>query len=321
MRCYPRRFVARLCCVLLFFSSLLFCLGFGQLSLSAQQMQEVTAISTASLAQQQVQQGVTTYKAGDYIGAIKQWQKALDIYTNEGDALKIAIVEENLARAYQQTGQIKLAIKAWQQSIDRHRQVGDSTKVGRLLTELAQAYSQLGQYRQAITLLCNAELEAKTCISESALGIAQSTGDHLGETAALGGLGNAHRQRGAYEVAITYLEQGLTLGKTLEPRIYLASTLNSLGNAHVSRALLKYRRARSFRKSGYVRQADALTKEARADDSFGLQYFQDSLATSSQDSHRIRALLNEIPIYYRRGDSFLGIAAHQQATRILSTLP
>ncbi|HBE18141.1 MAG TPA: hypothetical protein DDW51_11115, partial [Cyanobacteria bacterium UBA11367] len=65
-----------------------------------------------------------------------------------------AIVQENLARAYQEIGQIDKAINYWQEVTATYGKLGDIWQVGRSLTEQAQAYTHLGKYRDAIAILC-----------------------------------------------------------------------------------------------------------------------------------------------------------------------
>ncbi len=323
MRRFHRGFIFRFACLLLFFTSLLGCI-ITHHPLSIAKQVSVSLMKTADVANapQQVQKGVLYYQSGDYRGAIESWEKALVIYKKTNDSGNTALVQENLARAYQQTGQLDLALNTWQQTVEFYRQRGDRTKVGRLLTEQAQTLSQLGQHRQAIALLCNPKQDANDCVTDSALGIARSLKDIEGEVAALGSLGNAQRQRGDYESAITWLEKGLVTTKTLDNQSYQAATLNSLGNAHTSRALLKYRRARSLQAIGENKQANTLEAEARTDDQAGLQYFQTSLALSTiEPLNQLQTLLNVIPLHYRSNEYALGTEAHQQARKILSTLP
>lgn len=320
---FYRRFIFHLACLLLFFSSLLGCIIANHpLSSASPQLIALTQAADATNAPQQAKQGALHYQSGDYRGAIESWASALALYQKQNDLDNAALMQENVARAYQQTGQLDLALKTWQQTVEFYRQRGDRTKTERLLTEQAQTFSQLGQHRQAIALLCTPEPEANDCVADSALGIARSLKDTEGEVAALGSLGNAHRQRGDYERAITWLEQGVDIAETLEDQSYRAAILNSLGNTHTSRALLKYRRAKSLQAIGENDQASTLETEARTDDQAGLQYFQTSLSIpTNAPLNQLRTLLNVIPLHYRSNKNALGIKAHQQARQILSTLP
>ena len=320
---FCRRFIFRFACLLLFFFSLLGCIIADQPLSSAKQvsvsLMQTTDIATAP---KQVNQGVLHYQSGDYHGAIKSWTSALAFYKKTNDLVNAGLVQENLARAFQQIGQLDLAIDNWQQTADLYRQLGDHIKVGRLLTEQAQTFSQLGHHRKAITLLCNQKLDGNDCVKDSAIGIARSLKDAKGEVAALGSLGNAHRQRGAYEAAIIWLEKGLAIAPTLDDQPYHAAILNSLGNVHTSRALLKYRRAQSLKVIGENDQGNTLEAEARTDDQAGLQYFQNSLTTPiNEPLNQLKTLLNIIPLHYRFNENALGIEAHQQARQILSALP
>ncbi|WP_299412309.1 CHAT domain-containing protein [Acaryochloris sp. IP29b_bin.148] len=291
-------------------------------SSASPQLIALTQDADATNAPQQAKQGALHYQSGDYRRAIESWTSALALYQKQNDLDNAALMQENLARAYQQTGQFDLALNTWQQTVAFYRQRDDRTKIGRLQTEQAQTYSQLGQHRQAIALLCTPEPSANDCVADSALGIARSLKDTEGEVAALGSLGNAHRLRGNYKTAITWFEKGLAIAQTLDNPSYQAATLNNLGNAHISRALLKYRRAQSLQAIGENDEANTLTIEARTDDQAGLQYFQTSLSMPTNEPlNQLRALLNVIPLHYRANENTLGIEAHQQARQILPTLP
>ena len=64
------------------------------------------ANSESIAASQFVQQGVDFYQAGDYQAAIEQWRAALDSAQRAGHLPNTVIVLENLARVYQQLGQL-----------------------------------------------------------------------------------------------------------------------------------------------------------------------------------------------------------------------
>ncbi|MBD2103733.1 CHAT domain-containing protein [Leptolyngbya sp. FACHB-261] len=330
---------------ILFFSSLALCLWLGPVvwqngrpklgsMATAQVMPQVKAqvkaqAQAATTAQadsqhQQVQQGVERYQAGDFQGAVERWQPALVAYRNANRPTETAIVLENLARAYQQLGQIDRSISHWEQAIATSRQLGDSRQVARLLTEQAQSYSSLGQHRQAIALLCGAYGEAHNCAEASALQLARSQQDRPTEAAALGSLGNAYRLSGEYGQAIEYLNAGLQLARELNQTTYTIAALNDLGNAHASLAQSQYRQASSAEQRGGSNEASQLRTQGRNQDSQALQYFQESLqlARSQKDqSAQLRALLNLVPTYHRSNDSDRAAESLQQAVALLDRLP
>jgi CHAT domain-containing protein len=287
---------------LLFILSLLLGLSLGQVSATAR----FGSAAQRGNAVQLMQQGVEAYQRGDLAAAITAWQTALTHYQAEGNLQQTATALENLARAQQAMGQTAAELQLWQQAESAYRIAADDLHTGRMRTEQAQTYSRLGQYAKAIDLLCGEPLggELLTCRSDSALGIAQAlpSQDLPGELTALGSLGDAYRLRGKAELAIRYLEQGLTLALALQEPSYLISIQNSLGNAYFSLAQLNYRRALSARQIEELQEAQAFEAQAQGWDKQALEKFQASqaLAQAQGDSTaELRARVSSLPIYYR----------------------
>jgi CHAT domain-containing protein/tetratricopeptide (TPR) repeat protein len=313
---------------LLFVLSLLGCLYLGQwswnghratgLSVQAQAVQPAQTTTN-----QQVQQGVERYQAGDYAAAIELWQAALVTYQSAGDLKSTAIVLENLARAYQALGQTDAELRTWQQANQVYQQLNDLPQVGRMLTEQAQLYSRLGQYRNALALLCT-PAGNPTCDADTALAIAQTAGDRQGEAAALGSLGDAHRLRGDYERAIDYLQSGLRLSQELNNPAYLLATYNSLGNAYLSLAQLNYRRALSSEQIEEYVEAEQFQQQGQSYDNEALQAFQQGDAVAQAQSDRlgqVRLQLSSVPPAYRTQGQPAGDRLLQQLLTAWPTLP
>ncbi|RCJ32833.1 hypothetical protein A6V25_12120 [Nostoc sp. ATCC 53789] len=123
----------------LFLTTLLTYLLFGQV-VSAQ-TPNVTAL---------VEQGIKDYDTGNFHNAVKHWEDALIQYKSNSAAT--AVVNENLARAYQQLGENKAAIASLSAAIRDYGAVANIQQVGRMKSELAQVYSNLGQPRKAIAV-------------------------------------------------------------------------------------------------------------------------------------------------------------------------
>lgn len=273
---------------ILFLCSLTLCLWLGQFD------QIVTAQSPD--APQLVQQGIERYKAGDFRGAITPWQTALNVYQKSQNRANVAIVSENLARAYQQLGESEEALSHWDKVIAYYHASKDWKQMGRMLTEAAQAYSDFGQPGKAIALLCSNEKpkpkEKRVCRQGSALQIALEQKDKSGEVAALGSLGEAYRLSGDYEQAIKDLEQA----KEIKDPAYQFSVLNSLGNAHFSKGQLESLHANSALQLG-IRKANEFQQNARKNYESALQYFQSSLQLAREQDNKpgqMQALLNVI---------------------------
>jgi CHAT domain-containing protein/lipopolysaccharide biosynthesis regulator YciM len=276
----------------LFLTTLLVCILFGQV-VSAQTPNASTL----------VEQGIKDYKDGNFADAIKHWQEALNQYKDNPSGA--AVVNENLARAYQQTGQNKEAIASLSAAIRDYGAVENIQQVGRIKSELAQAYSNLGQPRRAIALLCG-EVAKKSnnyenplsreikCIPESAIQIAAKYNDKRGQVAAWGILGEAYRLMGNYDQAIKYLHAGEKVSPEYEPLV-----LNSLGNAYRSRAQLRELQANSANKASIFSKEKELTQQSVEDYEKAREYFQESLKLARNQKQNIaemRGLLNLIQL-------------------------
>jgi CHAT domain-containing protein len=273
---------------------------------------------------QLVDDGITRYQAGDYPGAIAQWETALELYSQEQPSPDKTVLLENLARVYRLTGQLSESIDYWEQAKQSAEALDDFEHLGRLVTEQAQTFSRLGQARRAITLLCGNAGPNNPCIRDSAIGLAREINDPFGETAALGSLGEALRLRGEYEGAIAALKKSLNLARTLNQANFQLSALSSLGAVYASQAQVNYRRAKSAELAGDQQDSDRLKVQAQADDQKALEYFLagQTLAISLGDSGaELRSQLSLIPLYRRLGKPDQALAAQVSARQLLQTVP
>ncbi|MBW4691234.1 MAG: CHAT domain-containing protein [Lyngbya sp. HA4199-MV5] len=306
----------RVCRLLgLFIASIILCLSLSRVVVAQ-------AVSPAQL----VQQGVDRYQAGDYKTAVDRWKAALEADPN--DRANTAIIQENLARAYQQLGRSDTAIDQWEQVTAYYRQTKALQSLGRSLTEQAQVYSSLGQARKAIALLCGQELnrlratDQLACLPESALQLARAANDKKGEAAALGSLGDAQRLLGDYPAAIVLLKASLELAP--DTPAYRIAALHSLGNAYSSLAQVNYRRAESANQRGDSQEERRFTTIGKEHDEIALQSFQQGLqlAQSQRDvAGELRSLISAIPAYYRTDKTTAAMQAHRQATAVLARVP
>ncbi|MEH1938791.1 MAG: CHAT domain-containing protein [Nostoc sp.] len=302
----------------LFLATLVICLLFGQV-VSAQ-------TQNASVL---VEQGIKDYDAGNFQNAAKHWQEALNQYKNNPSGT--AVVNENLARVYQQLGQNKEAIESLSAAIRDYGAVGNIQQVGRMQSELAQVYSNLGQPRKAIALLCGQlvdkskisgiqESQKIECTPESAEQIATKHNDKRGKFAALGILGEAYRLIGNYDQAIQYLH----VAQQVSPE-YDFLVLNSLGNAYRSRAQLHELEANSAKQAGIVSKENEFSNKSAADYNQAREYFQNSIKLAHRQKQplaEMRGLLNLIQLGSQTkvisDETFNN--AHEDALKILKDL-
>ncbi|MBE9191076.1 CHAT domain-containing protein [Gloeocapsopsis crepidinum LEGE 06123] len=305
---------ARYYFILIMLLSSLTCLWWGNMPLLAQ----------VPYAHQFVQQGIERYQAGDYNGAIAPWQRALILYQKaKNNQQEVAIVAENLARTYQQLGQSNQAIQYWEQAIAYYRPI-DRQQTGRLLTEQAQSYSSMGQNRQAIALLCGAVQSNQECLPQTAVSIARSHKDLLGEAAAWGSLGEAYRIRGDYLQAIDYLQHSLKIATEIASFQLHISALNSLGNTYSNLAQVSDRASKSAERLGESEQANQLRQQVVSHTTKAVEFFQNSLKVAQQQNDRVnqtRAYINLIPLYYQQENFIAAAQANQQALVLWQQLP
>ncbi|HEY9662429.1 MAG TPA: tetratricopeptide repeat protein, partial [Allocoleopsis sp.] len=320
-RCQSAR---RLLFGLLFGASLFIILGLGQANFSPFR---TAAIAQDISAEQWMQRGVDHYQTGSIEEAITDWQSALTLYQANHALEQVAVTLENLARGYQALGQTRMELDYWQRADSIYQQLGNKLRIGRVLMEQAQTYSRMGQYGRAITILCSEPDEvAQICHTESALGIVRSLPerDRVGEVVAYGSLGDAYRLRGEPERALEYLEQGLRIARELQEPVYLISTLNSLGNTHLSLAQLNYRRALSAQQIEEAKEATTFELKAQEQDAKALEYLEESFALAQANADRaaqLRALISTLPIYYRSENREQNAQILQQAIILAESLP
>ncbi|MBW4616264.1 MAG: CHAT domain-containing protein [Desmonostoc vinosum HA7617-LM4] len=307
--------------IILFIISFTLCFCLNNLQFTTLQ-----AIAQTPNASQLVKQGIANYKSGEFLDAIQPWKTALELYQKSNDFPNVAIINENLARVYQQLGEYEQVLSYWQKVIAHYRSIKDFTKVGRTLTEIAQAYISLGQTGKAIGILCSTvdaeNQEELGCQKASALQIALQQKDKQGEIAALGSLGEAYRLQGNYDIAIKRFEEAKN------SHLYSSAIFNSLGNTLVSRAQLWNLRAKSAQKQGIIK-ASEFKRKATEDYQQALGYFLASFEEANQQKNKsdeMRSLLNLIQLYYSaRGINLFDLAKVdvyiQKALEIIDQLP
>jgi CHAT domain-containing protein len=283
-------------------------------------------VAKATDVQQLVQTGVTRYESGDFVGAIEPWLEAYTAYETSQELSALAVVSENLARTYQQLGQASTELTYWERAILYFRNAANTStpaseanvKLARLLSEQAQAYSRLGQHRRAIALLCGESSAADNCQPGSALQLAKTAEDPLGQIAALGSLGEAFRLSGETDQALSFFEQGVQLSCEANLPAMESALLSGLGNTTVSLAQVNYRRASEAEARGDAAAASfrTLAEQSNAE---AIAYFQQSYRLAQAQSamaDQMKALLSLVPAYERAGD-LAAAQQHWQAAQML----
>ncbi|MEH1842496.1 MAG: CHAT domain-containing protein [Nostoc sp.] len=290
--------------VVLFLTTLTLCLWLAHPSLTIghKGIAEITTAKSSALTQR-VQQGLELYQAGDIQAAINSWQAALSNQQRHSNYSQEINIRAYLARAYQQVGQISEAIAQLKLVIAYYGQTNEPIKVERMLTEQAQLYTNLGQQRRAVTILCGQNQSNATCSPDSAIEIARQQSDNLGEVAAWGSLGNAHRLQGEYEQAIQDFKRSDEIAKRINNQAYIVSTLNGLANTYANLAKGNQRRAEFAKEIGDKEAAQKFQQSTLSNDGQAVQYFEQSLNLARRQNDKVnelRSLLGLVRLYYRQ---------------------
>jgi CHAT domain-containing protein/Tfp pilus assembly protein PilF len=142
-----------------------------------------------------------------------------------------------------QRGDFEQAAVSWTEAARRFEAEQNSNRRSQALIQLAQAYRSLGQYRDALKNL------------ESALALAEASGDRAQTALAMGSIGDVYIATGPAEAAQKYLQEALRQAKELNNDGLAAIVLNNLGNLSSSQkkyseALAFYKESASLAKSG-----------------------------------------------------------------------
>ncbi|GAP96798.1 TPR repeat precursor [Leptolyngbya sp. NIES-2104] len=267
---------------------------------------------------QLMRQGLESYETKNYTAAIEFWQQARDRYEAKNDRINAAIASENIARTYAKQEHSSKAIQTWEDAIKLYRRINDPAKLSQALTEQAQLYSGIGQARQAIVLLCAPEMNQDSCSDRGSVKLAEKTSDPNLQIAALGSLGDAYRLSGESEKAIRALTTAYQLATRTNQATHLLSLLNSLGNAHTSRAALRELQAESARTRD-PGEAKRRTTEAELDTQQAIKFLSDSLKISQNNPQaELRSLLSLASIYHRRKETAMMMPYLQKAIPLLS---
>ena len=327
-----RRRIKQIIC---FLTSLIFCLVISNLSLDFEGVNWSERATAKSVnAPELVQQGANSYQVGEYQQALTYWQQALSILERNNDRAYGAIVEENLARTYQQLGQNETAIAFWLKVADYYLTIKQEKKLGQIFTEQAQLYGSMGQPRKAFALLCGAtpeEIESG-CLPNSAIEIARTYKDDMGEIAALGSLGNIYRLLGDYDRSLSCLQSIIPTQEQTEipkecqrknrdnsiPSVYRSAALNSLGNTYASRANRFSIYAQSAQSRGAINLAASLAEKASLDKQKAINLFEESVALINTPQKQMQTLLNLINL---EDSSSQKDKIWQQAVNLLEKIP
>jgi tetratricopeptide (TPR) repeat protein len=174
--------------------------------------------------------------------ALEFLEKALQIYTEEGNHLGQGRVLNDLGRVFVDLGNEKQAQNNYEQALYLYQQQEYLPGEGSALNNLGWVSITLGQSMQAQKYY------------EQALSIFREIGDRIGEGATLNNLGRVYEDLGQGEQAQAYYEQALSIFREERDRKGEAWSLNNLGKV--------YRKLKQYEQSlQYLEQALQIRRE------------------------------------------------------------
>ncbi|MBD2772424.1 CHAT domain-containing protein [Iningainema sp. BLCCT55] len=284
-------------------------LGFGRLA-AIEQLPQVTAVTPNSLVVQSlknepsqlVQLGKESYKAGQFANAIAVWQKVLDLFTQRGERVNQAVVQSNLALAYQQLGQWQEANQAIAKSIillnEAQKGREKETSLQDLLAEALniQGSLQLAQGKAENALYTWVQATDTYKQAKDKTGVIRSS---INQTQALRVLGRYSRaQKTLEEVNKTLQAEPDSLLKA-SGLLNLGNILQVNGDLNRSEAVLK----QSLGIAQKLQSKDEITlallslgntTHAKQQNKEALNYYQQAIAIATTLKTKIQAQLNQL---------------------------
>ena len=163
--------------------------------------------------------GQARVSSGDHAGAVRDLQEALDLYHALGIRLGRARALTRLGYIRHMTGDYPGAIRDYAESLDLHREIGARLGQANNLTRLAHVLQSTGDYPGALGNL------------QEALGLYGALGNRLGQSTALSQMGQTRIAAGDPAAAIGDLELSLELCRAVGSAPAEANSLIVLGNA------------------------------------------------------------------------------------------
>ncbi len=269
-----------------------------------------TGDSKGAEADRLFEQGFEKSRNGKIQEAIQDWQKALDIYQETGDKLKLVKVLSELGLAYFSQGKYQDAKEFHQRSLAIARDIKDKEAEATSLNNLGNAYYFSKEHEKAIEL------------HNQALSIAQATGLKEEEVKSFNGLGNAYSSKDN-EKAIKFYEQSLIIAKEINYKEGEAKALTNLGGVYSSQK--QYEKAIKFfeQSLAIVKQGKDKRTEAVILDNLGHIYtllgrYDKALESSQQSLNIYKTLGNkqgEMEQYIGLGIIYRNLNQYQKAIK------
>lgn len=163
------------------------------------------------------QKGYLHRKNNEFLNAISEHLKAVEIGEKNSFNLKLARIYNNLAVAYRRTDDYKRAIEFHTKAMNLAQTLQQDDVVLYAINGLGNSYIAIEKYREAILYF------------NEAYDIALLNNNTLSQAINLNNIGEAYQQMGEYNKASIYFQQSLELNQQMNNQTGIAISYNSLG--------------------------------------------------------------------------------------------
>ncbi|MGB0522306.1 MAG: tetratricopeptide repeat-containing sensor histidine kinase [Flammeovirgaceae bacterium] len=225
--------------------------------------------------------GLSYKKLGNYIEAIKQVDKAINL-AGENEVLK-ANLFINAGNLHEQLKQYELAIEANKNAYNIYEKEGDTLRMSMALNNIGVSYNTLEKYSEALNYF------------SQALKLKRSIKNNKKIASTLNNIGDLYLTIGEYVKAEKYLREALKIRETLKSKDDLASSLNKMGNLYLSQKKIQLSKT-------YIQRAKSL------------------LDSTNFQSEKLENLYLFSKLYYLQGNNKKGDEYHLKYTNLNDSL-
>jgi tetratricopeptide (TPR) repeat protein len=154
---------------------------------------------------------------GEYVEALAESSRALELSTESGDLSGVAVATGNMGVVYYSRGENDRAMECYERQLNINSELGDSVGISVAIGNMGNVYYNLGEYDRAIECF------------ERKLSICSELGDRRGLSRAIGNMGMVYYGRGEYDRALERFERHLSICSELGDRRDVASTIGNMG--------------------------------------------------------------------------------------------
>lgn len=204
-----------------FVLSLFFFLGTGSLVLlsSDPALANSRSLSEASSSETYLEEGLRSFRRGDFEQAVLKWMEAIRSYERAGKLHEQGEALTYLAQAYQALGQYKQALKSLELALLLAKKSGDRTRIASVLGSLGSAYITTGPVDAAYGYL------------NEGLGLAREVGSSALSANILNNLGNLFTSQRKYPEALGAYTESMKLATSTGNQALAVTALTNAARA------------------------------------------------------------------------------------------